>query len=87
VTGHQRGALLTVIIRVEIDNSLLANVRETAQREGVTLCDLIEEGLKIILEQRRQKSIYRWPDLSVSGEGLVSGLEAGDWKTMRDRIY
>jgi hypothetical protein len=40
--------------RIEIDNSLLTNARETAQREGVTLRDLIEEGLQIILEQRRQ---------------------------------
>lgn len=29
---------------------------------------------------------YRWPDLSVDGEGLAPGLEDGGWEALRDRI-
>ena len=72
---------------VEIAEDLFARTREVAQREGTTLRTLIEEGLQIVLAQREQKSTYRWPDLSVGGEGLSPGVEEGVWEPLRDQIY
>lgn len=72
---------------VEIAEDLFARTREVAQREGTTLRTLIEEGLRIVLAQREQKTTYRWPDLSVGGEGLAPGVEEGAWEPLRDQIY
>lgn len=73
---------------VEISEDLFARSREVAQREGTTLRNLIEEGLRAALARREQKKMqYRWPDLSVQGEGLASGIEEGSWEPLRDRIY
>jgi len=72
---------------VKIAEDLFARTLEVAQREGTTLRALIEEGLRIVLAQREQKSSYRWPDLSVGGEGLASGVEEGSWEPVRDQIY
>jgi hypothetical protein len=72
---------------VEIAEGLFARTREVAQREGTTLRALIEEGLQTALSRREEKTLYRWPDLSVAGEGLSSGIEGGSWEPLRDRIY
>jgi hypothetical protein len=72
---------------VEIAEDLFARTREVAQREGTTLRALIEEGLRVALARREKKPSYRWPDLSVTGEGLTPEIEDGSWETLRDRIY
>jgi hypothetical protein len=30
---------------------------------------------------------YKWPDLSVTGEGIDPEIEEGSWEPLRDRIY
>jgi hypothetical protein len=30
---------------------------------------------------------YKWPDLSVTGEGIDPEIEEGSWELLRDRIY
>lgn len=72
---------------VEISEDLFARTREVAQREGTTLRNLIEEGLRAALAKREQKSFYQWPDLSVPGEGPVPEIAEGSWESIRDRIY
>jgi len=72
---------------VEISDDLFTRTREVAQREGTTLRALIEEGLEAVLARREQKVAYRWPDLSVTGEGLLPEIEEGAWEPLRDRIY
>jgi hypothetical protein len=73
---------------VEIAEDLFARAREVAQREGTTLRALIEEGLQSALARREQRATpYRWPDLSVGGEGLDPEIEEGSWEPLRDRIY
>ena len=72
---------------VEIAEDLLVRTREVAQREGTTLRALIEEGLRVALARREQKTSYRWPDLSVPGEGLAPEIEEGSWEPLREQIY
>lgn len=71
---------------VEIDDDLFARAQEIAQREGTTLRALIEEGLSIALARREQKTSYRWPDLSVDGEGIAPEIKEGTWEPLRDQI-
>jgi len=72
---------------VEIAEDLFLRTREVAQREGTTLRALIEEGLQAALARREEKASYRWPDLSVGGEGLVPEVEEGSWEPLGDLIY
>jgi hypothetical protein len=72
---------------VEISDALFERARDAAQRDGTTLRALVEEGLRSALERREARSVYRWPDLSVGGEGLQPGLEEGDWARVRDLVY
>ena len=72
---------------VEIAEDLFTRTREVAQREGTTLRALIEEGLRVALARREQKTSYRWPDLSVTGEGLAPEIEEGSWEPLREQIY
>jgi hypothetical protein len=72
---------------VEISDDLFARTREVAQREGTTLRTLIEEGLRAALARREKREPYRWPDLSVDGEGLSPEVGEGSWEALRDRIY
>lgn len=72
---------------VEIADELFKRSREVAQREGMTLRTLIEEGLQAALAQRELKPSYSWPDLSVGGEGLAPEIAEGGWEALRARIY
>jgi hypothetical protein len=72
---------------VEISQDLFTRTRQVAKREGITLRALIEEGLRTALAKREQKATYRWPDLSVGGEGLAPDVAEGNWDQLRDRIY
>lgn len=72
---------------VEISDDLFVRTREVAKREGTTLRNLIEEGLRVTLARREHKTSYRWPDLSVGGKGLASGSEEGNWEAIQGRIY
>jgi hypothetical protein len=73
---------------VEIADELFVRSREVARREGVTLRNLIEEGLRTALARREElKPLYTWPDLSVGGEGLSPDIAEGGWEALLDRIY
>jgi hypothetical protein len=73
---------------VEIAEELLRQAKEVAHRESTTLRSLLEEGLRWVLGQRRQRrKPYRMPDASVSGKGLQPGIDEGNWSSIRDRIY
>jgi hypothetical protein len=73
---------------VEIAEDLFARAREVARAEGTSLRSLIEEGLQTALARREQRNVpYKWPDLSVGGEGLVAEVAEGGWEAIRDKIY
>lgn len=78
---------MTVEIAEDLFMRAFMRAREIAQREGTTMRALIEEGLRAALARGEQKASYRWPDLSVGGEGLTPEVEEGSWERLRDRIY
>jgi hypothetical protein len=72
---------------VDIPDSLLADARRAADREGTTLKGLVEAGLRRVLAERREKGQFRLRDASFRGDGLQPGVAAGSWETIRDAIY
>lgn len=70
---------------VEISDSLFAEARSLAESEGTTLRNLVEDGLRVVIQQKKQrKPRFRLKDGSVGGKGLRPGL---DWRGVRDMIY
>lgn len=72
---------------IELPDELLAQVRAVARREGVTLRQLIEEGLQRALEIREcgDKAPLDFP--VYGGSGLNPEFEAASWERIREEIY
>jgi hypothetical protein len=68
---------------VEIDDSLLAQAKEIAAARSTTLGRIIEEGLRNLIESRREQP-FRLRDGSFGGQGM---LGKKTWAEIRDEIY
>ena len=72
---------------VEISDALLAEARSTAERRGVTLRTLIEEGLRHAVKTGGRRQRFTLRDASFMGEGLQVAHADGDWERIRDAAY
>jgi hypothetical protein len=72
---------------VDITDPLLEEAKRFADANGLTLRQVIEDGLRLVLETRRPRRQFKLRDASVDGTGLQPGIEAGTWSELRDRIY
>lgn len=73
---------------VEISDPLLREARALAAKEGQTLREAIEAGLRQWVAARRApKKPFRLRDASVGGHGLRAGLHYDDWATVLDISY
>ena len=72
---------------VEIADPLLEAARRHAAQRGVTLRELIEIGLRRVLEDQGREAQFRLRDASVSGQGLSREFAEGGWERIRDAIY
>lgn len=72
---------------VEIAEPLLLEAKEVAAREGTTLRELIEAGLRKTIEERRGEAAFRLRRASYRGRGLQPHVRAGDWEALRELAY
>jgi hypothetical protein len=72
---------------VDITDPLLEEAKRFADANGLTLRQVIEDGLRLVLETRRPRRQFKLRDASVDGGGLQPGIEGGTWSDLRDRIY
>lgn len=74
---------------VEIADPLLTEAKRAAERDGTTLRDLIELGLRRVLDERaaRERKPYILPDLSNKHAKLQPWIREGDWEQIRDIAY
>ena len=72
---------------IEIPDPLFKAARQAARRDGTTLRALVEHGLRLALEERRQSPPIRLRDASVDGRGLQPGAETLSWEDLRRLAY
>jgi hypothetical protein len=72
---------------VEIADSLLTAARRLAAQEGTSVRALIEEGLRKVVDKRKQRGRFALRRVTFGGEGLSPDLSDGDWEAIRDRSY
>jgi hypothetical protein len=71
---------------IEISDPLLRKAKALARRRGTTLRELVESGLRRVLEDERPQQ-FRLEDRSVPGAGLADGLDYGEWAKILERAY
>jgi hypothetical protein len=88
---HMTTALRTVSTMkttIEIADALLAEAKQVAADEQTTIRALVEEGLRTILDARRERKPFTLRDASFRGSGRGFRPEfEGNWAKIRDAIY
>lgn len=82
-----RDTVLCVKTTVEITDALAQEVRELAAREKVPVRELIEDGLRKVLEERRGSQEFRLRDASFDGQGLQPEFRGAGWERLRSAAY
>jgi len=72
---------------VDLPEVLVREAQDVARAEGTTLRNLVEDGLRVALKQRRAGSLFRLPDASVNGNGLRPEFRGVGWDELRAAIY
>ena len=72
---------------VEISDALLVRAKRHAQKVGLPLRALIEDGLRRVLEVESPRSKFRLADRSVGDPQGPNPLAALSWQDLRDEIY
>ena len=71
---------------VEITDALLDEAKRVASRESSTLRELIEEGLRRSLDERKRKKGFRLRRAAFRGKGLQPGVSQ-EWAGLREAAY
>ena len=72
---------------LEIADELLIRAKKLAKRSGRPLRAVVEEGLRLALEQVEHAKTFELPDLSVGNAQDEDPLDALTWQDLRDEIY
>jgi hypothetical protein len=72
---------------VELSDPLLERAKRLASERGSTLRDLIETGLRRVLEDERSSKPFALRDLRVKGHGLQPEFRDASWEQIRDAAY
>jgi hypothetical protein len=72
---------------LDISEPLLREARKIATREQTTLRELVEQGLRKIIAERKAAPPFRLRKASFKGDGLDPELRDADWHEIRDLIY
>lgn len=72
---------------IEISDSLLAEAKQLARQEGLTLRSLTEEGLSRVIEARKAQAPAQVKPVTFGGNGLSKEFQGTGWKAIREAAY
>ncbi len=72
---------------IDLADPLLEEARKLARREGTTVRALVEQGLRMVLAQKRGTAPFRLRDATFAGDGLRPELEGASWDRLRELAY
>lgn len=81
------GRLYCMKTTIDIADALLARAKRHAQRSGIPLRAVVEEGIRRVLAAEDVPTPYQLPDLSVGDARDPNPLESMSWPDLRDEIY
>jgi Arc/MetJ family transcription regulator len=72
---------------VEISDPLLQRAKRLAAKENTTLRELVEAGLRRVLEERSSRRQFVLRDVRVHGQGLQPEFRGTSWDQIRNAAY
>ncbi len=72
---------------VHIPDTLMEEARKIANQERTTFKALIEEGLRLTIESRKQNKEFRLRKATFKGNGLQPKGAGASWDKIRDLSY
>jgi hypothetical protein len=72
---------------IEIADDLFQRAQELARREGTTFRALAEQGLRLVLDQKKAKGTKLPPLVTVGGKGLAEEFRDAGWERIRAEVY
>lgn len=72
---------------IDIADDLFERAQRVARKEKTTFRSLTEQGLRLVLKQKRDKPRKLPTLVTVSGRGLANGFKDASWEKTRDEIY
>ena len=72
---------------VELSEGLLRQAKQIAVKERTTVKALIEQGLRIVVADRKRRPRFTLRRAAFRGDGLVSGRSLQDWTAIRELVY
>ena len=74
-------------IAIDIVDALVARAKHIAASEGVTLRDLVEDGLRQVLAQRGYRAPFRLRRATFRGNGPQPNIAPESWGRLRELAY
>ena len=72
---------------LDISDPLLREARRLAAREGTTLRELVEQGLRQVVAENKRVVPFRLRKASFAGRGLRPEVAGAGWEKLRDLAY
>lgn len=72
---------------IELPEALFAKAKRHARARKTSLKALIEQGLRLVLAEKRDAPGFKLRDASVDGKGLNPEFRNASWEQLRDAIY
>ena len=72
---------------IDIPDPLLGEARRAALRDGTTLRELVERGLRQVLQGRNSARQFKLRKASFRGKGLQEPLRGASWDKLRELAY
>ena len=72
---------------VHIPDTILEEARRIAALEHTTVKALVEEGLRQIIDDRKQKKTFRLRKATFKGNGLQTDIAGASWEKIREISY
>lgn len=72
---------------IHIPDAVFEEARKLAHREKTTLKALVEQGLRKVLSEHKQRNRFRLRKASFRGTGLQAHLAGASWDQIRETSY
>jgi CRISPR/Cas system-associated protein Csm6 len=72
---------------IQIPDVLFEEVRRLAHQENTTMKDIIEEGLRRIISERKRRSHFKLRKITFKGKGLQPHLAGTSWDQILQLSY
>ena len=73
---------------IEIADDLFERAQGLARKEKTTFRALAEQGLRLVLKEKRRSKAKKLPPLvTLRGKGLTNEFKSASWDRIRDEIY